>query len=74
MLSGWCLSVFKGIIVSKKVRKSQLVLYHATTAFSSSAFQYCLSGWCLGVVWMVSGCCQRGNCAITSEKSSTGPI
>ena len=33
-----------------------------------------VSGRCLGVVWLVSVCCQRGDSAKTSEKSSTGNI
>ena len=35
MLSGWCLCVVKGVMVPKQVKKVQLVLYHAASAFKS---------------------------------------
>ena len=35
VLSGWCLCVVKGVMVPKQVKKVQLVLYHAASAFKS---------------------------------------
>ena len=67
------------VIVSKQVGTGQLVLHCSAAALSPSAFNTVCLGkggclWCLGGVWVVSGCCQRGNSAKTSENSSTGTI